>query len=282
MRTWIRDHPLLSFCIITFGWTWAWDGVFIAFDLWGTLQVSIPRVWGPAIAAIVVIWASDVPLRRWFHQRLHWRISPWFMLIALIVPLFITNIQPIVEAIGGGEVEYVFPGPLYLAIIFVVVNMFFLGGSEELGWRGIAQPRLQKHMSVATASLIIGALWWAWHLPLFFVGHPAYPLEVTHVITYTVFILGASLVFGAFVNLTDGYLLPLMLMHATANLGAFISADGGLLEGSPLVPLLVGAGLWWIIAGVLIARYGLSMSSNADLAPITVRRGGPRDDQSTH
>lgn len=259
-RRWIQEHPLLAFILIVFGWTWAWDAVFIAFDLWGTVKVSIPRVWGPAIAAFVVIWASDVSLLRWLRRRLHWRLSPWFFLLALLVPLFITNVQPVVEALGGGSLTYRFPGSLYLAVVFIVINMFVLGGSEELGWRGVAQPRLQTQMSVFTAGLVIGVFWWVWHLPLFVTGHPAFPLELTHFLTYTVFVVGASTVLGALVNLTNGHILPVMLMHATANLGAFFAADGGLLEGSPLVPLVVGAGLWWVIAGLLIGRYGLSMT----------------------
>ena len=259
-RSWIQEHPLLAFIFIAFGWTWAWDAVFIAFDLWGTVQVSIPRVWGPAIAAFVVIWASNVSLRRWLHRRLNWRVSTWLFLVALLIPLFITNVQPVVEALGGGSLVYAFPGPLYLAVLFIIVNMFVLGGSEELGWRGVVQPRLQNQMSVFTTGLVIGVFWWAWHLPLFVTGHPAFPLELTHFLTFTVFVLGSSPVIGALVNFTHGHVLPVMLMHATTNLGAFFAAQGGLLEGSPLVPLIVGAGLWWGIAGLLIARYGLSMS----------------------
>ena len=277
LRDWIREHNLLAFGLIAFGWTWGWDGIFYVLGLWELIPVSIPRVWGPAIAAVIIIWASDISLRTWIRRRLDWRVPPGLFLLALMIPLFITNVQPVVEALGGGSLVYnppvaVDPAVAFaLAVVFVVVNMFVLGGTEEIGWRGIMQPRLQHQMSVFTAGLTIGAVWWAWHLPLFFTGDPNYSLEIEPFLSYTLFVLGSSTVLGAFVNLTEGNVLPVMLMHASVNLGAFIAADGGILEGSALVPLLVGAGLWWILAGLLIARYGLSMTPKSDLTPLSSR-----------
>lgn len=81
-------------------------------------------------------------------------------------------------------------------------------------------------------------------------------------LTYTMYILGASVVLGAFVNITNGEILPVMLMHASVNAGALFAADGGALNGSPLVPLLIGSGLWWVLAGILLGLYARSMTPN--------------------
>jgi membrane protease YdiL (CAAX protease family) len=45
---------------------------------------------------------------------------------------------------------------------------------EELGWRGIVLPELQKHYSALTTSLVIGVFWSLWHLPLFWTREPLY------------------------------------------------------------------------------------------------------------
>lgn len=60
--------------------------------------------------------------------------------------------------------------PIYsLSLIFVlnVGFVFLLGGrQEEIGWRGFALPRLLDRFDAVTASLVIGAVWAVWHLPL--------------------------------------------------------------------------------------------------------------------
>ena len=46
-----------------------------------------------------------------------------------------------------------------------------LGGPlfEEFGWRGFLQPRLQQLLPPWAATIAVGILWAAWHLPLFLV-----------------------------------------------------------------------------------------------------------------
>ncbi len=51
-----------------------------------------------------------------------------------------------------------------VAILFM---MLFLGPIEEIGWRGVAQPLLQRHMAPIWAGMLIGAVWGIWHLPAF-------------------------------------------------------------------------------------------------------------------
>lgn len=40
------------------------------------------------------------------------------------------------------------------------------GGVEEIGWRGFLQPALEKKFPFPIATLMVGALWFSWHLPL--------------------------------------------------------------------------------------------------------------------
>ncbi|TDD83818.1 CPBP family intramembrane metalloprotease, partial [Actinomadura darangshiensis] len=46
-----------------------------------------------------------------------------------------------------------------------------IGGplSEEPGWRGTAYPRMRATLGRFQVSLILGAIWAVWHLPLFFI-----------------------------------------------------------------------------------------------------------------
>ena len=56
-----------------------------------------------------------------------------------------------------------------ISIISLLINLPFLivlGGLEELGWRGILEPKLEKVVHYLPAILLAGLIWGLWHLPL--------------------------------------------------------------------------------------------------------------------
>ena len=90
-------------------------------------------------------------------------VSLYFITPALLGGIG-TETAPALESMGlSGNL------PLYIAIILIPL-FFFGGGSEELGWRGILQPGLEKKMHVIPATVLTAAFWTLWHLPLWFVA----------------------------------------------------------------------------------------------------------------
>ena len=85
---------------------------------------------------------------------------------------------------------------------------------------------------------------------------------------YTTFVLGVSTVLGALVNVTDGAVIPAVVMHAAINVGSILSGSGGMLEGTLLVSF-VGSGAWWLIAAVLVGLYGHSMVPEDAIKPLS-------------
>lgn len=59
--------------------------------------------------------------------------------------------------------------PWYATPIVLLSATFVGGGNEELGWRGILQPELERKFPFPVATLITGCVWMAWHIPLWFV-----------------------------------------------------------------------------------------------------------------
>lgn len=55
--------------------------------------------------------------------------------------------------------------PWYLFIIAFPV-LIIGGGVEEIGWRGFLQPALERKFPYPIATLMVSALWFSWHLPL--------------------------------------------------------------------------------------------------------------------
>ncbi len=59
-----------------------------------------------------------------------------------------------------------------ISILSIIINfplLIFLGGLEELGWRGILQPQLEKTINYLPSLLAVGSIWSIWHLPLWFI-----------------------------------------------------------------------------------------------------------------
>jgi uncharacterized protein len=56
---------------------------------------------------------------------------------------------------------------LSAAVLYFFTNLPNMWLTEETAWRGFVLPRLQLNDNALTASLIVGALWGLWHIPLF-------------------------------------------------------------------------------------------------------------------
>ena len=104
---------------------------------------------------------------------------------------------------------------IYLMPLFFIQLLFFGGGHEELGWRGVLQPILDKKYTYWQSNLIVGFIWGIWHLPLWFIvgeSHQGFPFILFFI--YTLFL---SFVLGLLYRQTKsvGYCI---LFHAFANL----------------------------------------------------------------
>jgi membrane protease YdiL (CAAX protease family) len=93
----------------------------------------------------------------------------WWLAI-VVLPFLLAAIPLGLYALMGGSLPEL---PL-LAQPWMVVPIFLTyfctgGGNEEWGWRGYALDRLQARWSPLVTSLILGLIWGAWHIPLFFI-----------------------------------------------------------------------------------------------------------------
>lgn len=130
---------------------------------------------------------------------------------------------------------------------------------EEIGWRGYALPRLAQRFGLGRASLLLGVVWAAWHLPLFLMldadtfgqSFPLYLLQVTALSVVLAWVWGH----------TRGSLLPVMLLHAAVNNTKDIvpSAEPGATNPWALSHSLVGwrtAAALWLVASYCLVRMG--------------------------
>ncbi len=102
-------------------------------------------------------------LRAW-----HLQFEKKWLLPALFLGLFTTGTTAGLIVLMGGTIEWEHGLPLAaLGPVFVLI---FITNAlpEEFGWRGYALDRLQNGSNALVASLILGAIWGVWHLPLHF------------------------------------------------------------------------------------------------------------------
>ena len=87
---------------------------------------------------------------------------------------------------------------------------------EELGWRGYALPKLVETRSPLAASLIIGVVWWLWHLPTFFIaGTPQFNQPV---VAFLVMTTAYSILLTWVVLHARGSVLIATLFHGAINI----------------------------------------------------------------
>ena len=68
--------------------------------------------------------------------------------------------------IGLSSRELNFALKMHLIPLVFLRATFIYGGEEELGWRGVMQPLLERQLSFPISAIITGTVWGIWHIPL--------------------------------------------------------------------------------------------------------------------
>jgi CAAX protease family protein len=241
----VRRHPLVSFFILAYVLTWPLIPLVSLSPLWG-----FPALFGPALAAIVVAAVADgkAGLKDLLGRVLRWRVGARWYAVALGLPAVLALAAAGLHLALGAGSSIEFGG---LSVLNFVVFVLIVG--EELGWRGYALPRLLARRSALSASLILGVLWGAWHLPTFFVpGAPQYGLPLSAFMLLTV---AYSVVFSWVYLHTRGSVLISTLLH-----GAINFFPGLLLGGiDPAREYWLLAAVYGVAALALVAAAGPSL-----------------------
>lgn len=193
-------------------------------------------IFGPCVSALCLtrLDAGGQGVRSLLRSVLAWRASPRFYVLAL-APAVLLTVGLLVLNLAGrtGPVLY-FPG-IGGVVLGIVISV-----EEEIGWRGFALPRLIARFGRFGASVLLGAIWYVWHLPMF-VGQ-GIPLDL--ILVMLLFFSGASLLLTAIYEGTGGSLLLVGLGHLAAHINNSHRALPG--DATPIVAhaiLFAGLGL---------------------------------------
>ncbi len=166
---------------LTFSLTWAcWiPAGLLPIEQYGLLTKILHYAGGimPTFVTLLLLYFySNHQERKEYWRRLIdlKRISKvWYAVILLTVP-FLTILGVVFDRVLGGTgaeldaASNILLNPLSL-IPLAIFMLLFGPLPEEMAWRGYALDGLQDRWNALSASLILGAAWTLWHLPLFLI-----------------------------------------------------------------------------------------------------------------
>ena len=231
VRAWMTDKPVLAFYVLAFAITWlAWfpaaaqsHGVppFTS-PIFANPVLFIVGGLGPGVAAVVVMRAlhGEAGDQRLLAALRRWRVRTVWWVVAVFAPIAIWLAAAGLGATLSSDVARL---SSWLALLPSLLWYLLQAVPEEVGWRGFALPRLQARYSALTASLIVGALWALWHLPLLVDSRNVmsqYPLGAWSVAT-----MAAAVLYTWLFNNARGSVLLVVVFHAMSNTVGGLAPD---------------------------------------------------------
>jgi membrane protease YdiL (CAAX protease family) len=230
---------------------------------------------GPMLGGIGFTYLTQGPEGR----RDYWariidprRIPPrWYLVILLFAP-GLWAVAVLLDVASGASTALAqiakTVAPLLAApstIVPFVLGAFVYGPiPEELGWRGYVLDRLQARWSALASSLVLGALWAAYHLPLFYMRdtfHAAQGAWSPWFFSFMVQVVAAAVIFTWIFNNTRRSTLAAILFHLMLNVTAeLLNVTGRTNFYSTL--------LWVAAAIAVVAFWGAATLTRCGRAPV--------------
>lgn len=257
----IRRYPLIAYFLLAFLITWLFwiPMVLSSRDI---IFGAIPReawwavgVIGPICAALIVASQTEgrQGVRSLLSRLLLWRAPLPAYAVALFSRAAVMLGALAVAAAGGAAL----PAIQFRPGAWAAAALLYVGGAicEETGWRGFALPRLQARVSPLVASVALGIIWAAWHLPQFYTlgdehASRSFTLFLVNMVAFTI-------LFTWVANRSGGSIFMAVLFHA---LGVNLVLD--VIPFNPYHPVAIA--LAWVLALAAVA-----------LDPAMLRVGAP-------
>jgi membrane protease YdiL (CAAX protease family) len=218
----------------------------------------LPGAFGPGLVAIWLTARAGgrAGLRALLEPVLQANVRGRWYLFAITYFVAIKLAVVLVHRVAFGAWPRFGGESVALVAVAIVLSTPFQAG-EEVGWRGFALPRMAAEMGLRWASVLLGVIWAAWHLPLFFIrgtdvycqSFPLYLIQVT----------ALSVAAAWLWERTGRSLLLVMLLHSAVNQTAGVVPSAGAGGTNPFTarPTTVGlltVALLWVCAAYFLAR----------------------------
>lgn len=214
----METKALTQFLALTFALTWGLAATFFLFtdqvtaifgDIGLTNPLVILAVYSPGIVGVFLVWwhYGLKGLGRYFKRLTLWRAPlVWWLFLIVGIPAVVYT-----GAAIKGTFNAQFPFFPWYEMLPALALSLFLGPIEELGWRGLALPLLQRRFAPFWAGLILGIIWAFWHIPSFLMS--GMPQSTWSVVPYFLGIIAICVILTPLFNVSRGSLLISILYH---------------------------------------------------------------------
>ncbi|WP_158865847.1 CPBP family intramembrane glutamic endopeptidase [Leifsonia sp. AG29] len=240
----MKRHPLVVFFVAAFAFPWLLWGTTLALQV-GLIGWHIPESLGFWIGLPLATYGTAALTGGWpavkdlLLRLIRVKVRPLWYLVAIGLPVGIAaaavglgTLSPTPAAVGA-----LIPASAILGAL--LLNCWEWLITEETAWRGYALPRLQRRFDPLTASLVLGALWALWHLPLFFIAD-SFQARIPF-LGFALSTVATSVLIGWLFNHARGSVLLAALFHGFTDVSIAFSGV-----------LTSGAALFWITVGIQV------------------------------
>jgi uncharacterized protein len=249
--------PVRAFFYLAFGLTWGIGGLALVIGAVlphaRPLAPSSPLYYLAAYSvslagiALTLKYGGRDGLRRLAQRLLPWRAhAVWYFIVVcgyLVITLVALYAATLLQDAAPAHPNwFLFVTGLLPALIRDPGPL-----GEEFGWRGFALPRLLERYSPLHATVRLGLIHAAWHLPLFFI--PGMPQTQVSLPLFAIGVLSLAVFDTALYLRTSANLLLAILVHLLANVCGAIALDAHALsfffaaEGSAAALVVAAGGL---------------------------------------
>lgn len=209
-------NKLIKFLVYTFIFTYLFWGIIIVASRIGLFKFDSPLgaflyiggTWMPTIFAYIYLKQNKTAptVKSFLKIAFSFKATPKQYVLPFVF-LAVLYIPPIIFSKTNMDI------PWYLWVA-VFPLMILDGGMEEIGWRYLVQPTLEKKFSFSIATTITAFIWWAWHLPMFFI--PGSGQSQMSLMLFALFVFGQSFSLASIFQASKNVWLCIMY-HALIN-----------------------------------------------------------------
>jgi membrane protease YdiL (CAAX protease family) len=223
----------------------------------GTLRGYIPTI--AALVTALAVFGRPELSSIWARVS-KWRVSPRLYGLALLVPMGASLIVVLMARLSGTEVVFDPEGTALPKLVLIFVFFAIVDGplGEEIGWRGFFLPKLLDRWGPIAASLILGVVWFLWHLPLY-MATGRFEMTLAFLVGYLINNVSFSVLHTWFFLRSGGSAFLAIFFHTAGNYFVFLVVTlFPALEGAPTTRLthLGVIALAAVCAGLSLSREG--------------------------